>query len=281
MNAFRMAARAALAALLSLQLWSSAGAQTDRVFVPEIGQAGKDVIWVPSPDEIVLRMLRMAQTTPDDYVIDLGAGDGKIAIAAAQKFGARSLGIEYDGEMAAYAQKNVVRAGVSDRARIQRGDIFTTDFSSATVLTMYLLPALNMKLRPSILSMKPGTRVVSHSFMMEDWEPDEVSNMDGRHAYFWIVPSNVQGRWTLALEDGSTFDLRLDQRFQKVRGSVDIGAVEGGLRQVRLEGTDIAFAFVDATGLRRDFRGQVDGNVMEGTLRTHTGTDASWRAVRR
>ena len=177
-----------LAALLFAAFALSAQAQNSKDYQPQVGQQGKDVIWVPTPDEIVDRMLTMAQTKPADYVFDLGAGDGKIAIAAAKKFGAKSLGIEYNPEMAKHAQGNVEKAGVADKARILQGDIFATDFKSATVVTMYLLPALNLKLRPTILTMKPGTRVVSHSFTMDDWEADETSSMDGRRMFFWVVP---------------------------------------------------------------------------------------------
>jgi precorrin-6B methylase 2 len=183
-------AAALLAATLFIAL-PAAAQQQARPYEPQVGQGGKDVIWVPTPDEVVDRMLRMAQTGPNDLVYDLGAGDGKIAIAAAKKFGARAVGIEYNPDMAKHAQGNVEKAGVAEQARIQQGDIFATDFSQATVVTMYLLPGLNMKLRPTILAMRPGTRVVSHSFTMEDWEADEISSMDGRRAYFWVVPANV------------------------------------------------------------------------------------------
>src|SRR5262249_44049138 len=161
------------------------------------------------------------------FVVDLGAGDGKIAIAAAKKFGARSMGIEYNPDMARYAQGNVEKAGMSGRAKIVQGDIFASDFTQATVVTMYLLPALNMKLRPQILQMRPGTRVVSHSFTMEDWEPDETSSMDGRRAYFWIVPANVMGGWTLDL-GADKYELSLEQKFQKLDGSVAFGTTQVG-----------------------------------------------------
>src|SRR5262245_60415389 len=184
---------ALLAAALAFALPAAA---QQKPYEPQVGQAGKDVIWVPTPDDVVDRMLRMAQVTKDDLVYDLGAGDGKIAIAAARNYGARSVGIEYNPDMAKHAQGNVVKAGVQDRSRIIQGDIFATDFSQATVITLYLLPALNLKLRPTILNMKPGTRVVSHSFTMDDWEPDETSSSDGRRAYFWMVPANVNGGWS-------------------------------------------------------------------------------------
>src|SRR5688572_4705138 len=170
-------------------------------FQPQVGQSGKDVIWVPTPDDVVERMLTMAQVTPNDFVWDLGAGDGKIAIMAAKKFGARATGIEYNPDMVKHANDNAQKAGVAGtgagKAVIRHGDIFATDFSQATVVTLYLLPALNMKLRPQLLSMRPGTRVVSHSFSMEDWEADEISTLDGRRAYFWLVPANVMGAWVL------------------------------------------------------------------------------------
>src|SRR5262245_51154542 len=230
-------------------------------YEPQVGQAGKDVIWVPTPDEVVDRMLTMAQTGPHDIHYDLGAGDGKIAIAAAKKFGAKATGIEYNPEMAKHANANAQAAGVAGvgpgKATIRQGDIFQTNFSDATVITLYLLPALNMKLRPTILQMKPGTRVVSHSFTMEDWEPDEVSSMDGRRAYFWVVPANVMGGWQLSAA-GQQTEVSIDQTFQKITGSVKFGNTLGGLRDARMRGTAIAFGYVDQAGVRRDFTGVVN-----------------------
>ena len=281
MNALRCLFLAAAAVLVSTAGFGPALAQTDKSYTPHVGQGGKDVIWVPTPDEIVERMLRMAQTTATDSVIDLGAGDGKIAIAAAKIFGAKSLGIEYDVDMAKHAQQNVEKAGVADRARIVQGDIFATDFSSATVLTMYLLPALNLKLRPTILAMKPGTRVISHSFTMDDWDADEISSSDGRRAYLWIVPANVQGAWKLAVSSGETYEVTLEQRYQKVTGHVMLGSMQAGLRQVELAGTAIKFAFIDNTGIRRDFSGRIDGPAMEGSMRADNRKVAQWSAARR
>jgi len=253
-------------------------------YQPYVGQQGKDVVWVPTPDEVVERMLNMAQTKAEDYVIDLGAGDGKIAIAAAKKFGARSLGIEYNPEMAAYAQRNAKAAGVLGRAQIQQGDIFATDFTQATVLTMYLLPSLNIKLRPQILAMRPGTRVVAHAFNMEDWEPDEVSEIDGRRTFLWIVPASVGGRWTMdLLANGASekLELNLEQRFQKLDGSVHIGPVVAGLREARLSGFNVAFAYVDNKGVRRNFAGRVVGAQMEGGFRTDNGQEGRWAAAKK
>lgn len=276
MNVLRLFAFAAVAALVSVP-----AAAQNKPYEPQVGQQGKDVIWVPTPDEIVDRMLVMAQTKPTDYVIDLGAGDGKIAIAAAKKFGAKSLGIEYNPDMAKHAQGNVEKAGVTDKARIQQGDIFAIDYKSATVLTMYLLPALNLKLRPTILTMRPGTRVVSHSFTMDDWEADETSSFDGRRAYLWVVPANVQGNWRLSINGGESFDLTLEQRYQKLDGHVMLGALQGGLRETRLSGPAISFTFVDSAGVRRSFNGRVVGASMEGSLRADNGQEGRWTAAKR
>ena len=273
------AALAAAALLFSLPA-AAQQAQQPKPYEPQVGQAGKDVIWVPTPDEVVDRMLRMAQVTKDDVVYDLGAGDGKIAIAAAKKFGARSTGIEYNPEMARHAQGNAEKAGVNGRARIIQGDIFATNFSEATVVTMYLLPGLNMKLRPTLLAMKPGTRVVSHSFTMEDWEADEISSMDGRRAYFWVVTANVNGTW--ALESGSEKnELAFEQRFQKIEGTVNLGLTQGGLRAPRLSGFNISFALVDNNGVLRNYSGRVVGNRMEGSYRGDNGSEGRWTATKK
>ncbi len=268
------------ALLAASLLFVALPAAAQKAYEPQTGQAGKDVIWVPTPDEVVDRMLRMAQVTPNDYVVDLGAGDGKIVIAAAKKFGARSLGIEYDAELAKHAQGNVEKAGVAGKARIVRGDIFATDFSQATVVTMYLLPGLNLKLRPTILSMRPGTRVVSHSFTMEDWEADEISSMDGRRAYFWLVPANVNGGWTL--ESGNEkAELSFEQKFQKIEGTVGLGQTQGGLREARLRGFNISFGYVDSNGVKRDYTGRITGGRMEGSFRADNGTEGRWSATKK
>jgi len=272
----------ALAAALFAAAPAAYAQQKD--FKPHVGQQGKDVVWVPTPDEVVERMLNMAQTKPEDYVIDLGAGDGKIAIAAAKKFGARALGIEYNPDMAALAQRNAQAAGVVGKAQIVQGDIFVTDFTQATVLTMYLLPSLNMKLRPQILAMRPGTRVVAHAFNMEDWEADESSDVDGRRAYLWIVPANVSGRWAMELSGAGgseKLSLNLDQKFQKIEGVAYLGSILAGLREPRLSGFRIGFAYVDNRGVRRDFTGRVTGSSMEGSFRTDAGAEGRWTATKK
>jgi hypothetical protein len=269
-----------LAALATLLFAFHALAQ----FQPQVGQAGKDVIWVPTPDDVVDRMLTMAQVTPQDFVMDLGAGDGKIAIAAAKKFGARATGIEYNPDMVKHANANAQSAGVAGngagKALIRHGDIFQTDITPATVITLYLLPALNMKLRPQLLSMRPGTRVVSHSFTMEDWEADEISTMDGRRAYFWVVPANVMGNWTVEA-GGQRTDMTLEQTFQKIHGTIALPPVQAGLRDAKLRGPFISFGYVGQDRVRRDFEGRIDGKRMEGTFRDEKGAQGKWTAVKK
>jgi SAM-dependent methyltransferase len=277
-------ARLAVAVVASFALASGALAQAPakkEEFVPQVGQAGKDVIWVPTPDELVERMLRMAQVTSNDFVIDLGSGDGRIAIMAAKRLGARAQGIEYNPDMVELSNKSAQSQGVANRVRFVKADIFETDFSQATVITMYLLPGLNLKLRPKLLDMKPGTRISSHQFTMDDWEPDETTMMDGRRAYFWVVPSKVQGSWRLNAGPDQ-WDMTLDQKYQKIDGNVRLGPLNAGLRETRLVGERIQFALVDGNGVRRDFAGRVTGpNAMEGTMRMESGGEARWSATRR
>jgi len=270
------------AAIAALLLCFAASAQ--QKYEPQVGQAGKDVIWVPTPDEVVERMLTMAEVGPNDIHFDLGAGNGKIAIAAAKKFGARATGIEYNPDMANFANEKAKEAGVygtgPGKAIIRQADIFATDFSQATVITLYLLPSLNMRLRPQLLAMRPGTRVVSHSFTMDDWDPDEISVIDGRRAYFWVVPASVMGTWALDA-GGPKIELSLEQVFQKITGHVTLGVVQAGLREPRLRGASIAFSYVDAAGLRRDFTGTVSGTRMEGGYRDDRGGEGRWSAAKK
>jgi hypothetical protein len=276
----RLVVAVAVSAVLAGGALAQAPAKKEE-FTPQVGQAGKDVIWVPTPDELVERMLRMAQVTDKDFVIDLGSGDGRIAIAAAKKFGARAQGIEYNPDMVDVSNKSAQSQGVGSRVKFIKADIFESDYSQASVITMYLLPGLNLKLRPKLLDMKPGTRITSHQFSMDDWEADETTMMDGRRAYLWIVPAKVQGAWKLST-GSDQWDLTLEQKYQKIDGNVRLGAVNGGLRETRLVGDRIQFAVVDQTGVRRDFTGKVTGpNAMEGTVRAETGGEARWTATRR
>jgi SAM-dependent methyltransferase len=271
----------AVLALAAFAATACAQAQKKEEFTPQVGQAGKDVIWVPTPDDLVERMLRMAQTTPNDFVIDLGSGDGRIAIAAAKKFGARSMGIEYNPDMVELSTRNAAKEGVAGKVKFAKADIFESDFSQATVITMYLLPGLNLKLRPKLLDMKPGTRIVSHQFSMDDWQADEIANIEGRRAYFWLVPAKVAGNWRLQSGPADGLDVTLEQKYQMLEGTVKLGTVNAGLRDAKLHGDRISFAFVDQGGVRRDYTGKVSGNTMEGTMKLETGAETRWTATRR
>ncbi len=253
-------------------------------YKPQVGQPGKDVVWVPSADAVVNRMLHMAQVTPADIVVDLGSGDGRIAIVAAKKFGARALGIEFNPDMVALSRRNARAAGVAERATFRRADLFETDFSQATVVTMYLLPELTMKLRPRLLALRPGTRVVSHDYHLEDWEPDETSILGESLVFLWIVPAPVGGTWTLttsAAGVNTAYRIALDQRFQTFTGTVALGRTLAGLREPRLRGANIDFSLVDDEGVARHFSGRVSGDRMQGSYRAVPGTGGSWSALRR
>lgn len=224
-------------------------------FEPSVGQAGKDVVWVPTADALVAKMLDMAKLTPRDYLIDLGSGDGRTVIAAAKR-GATALGIEYNPDMVELSKRNAAAAGVSAKATFMKADIFETDYSKATVLTLFLLPDINLKLRPTILNMKPGTRVVSNSFHMEEWEADDTARVEDEctswcTAYLWIVPAKVEGTWTTPKGE-----LTLTQRFQMVSGRLGPAAIADG----RLRGSQISFT---AGGVK--YAGDVSGNSIKGT----------------
>ena len=239
----------------------------DDKYQPSVGQSGKDVIWVPTNDAVADAMLKAANVGPNDLVFDLGAGDGKIAIAAAKNYGARSVGIEYNKDMAALATRNAERAGVSDKVKIIHGDIFVEDFSKANVLTMYLLPDLNLKLRPTILKMAPGTRVATNSFNMGDWEPDQVIGTGYTQGYFWVVPGNAAGKWAIKGIDGGQGDvLELTQRYQKVGGTLTIKGKSQPVLGGVLTGNRLKFSFVDQNGQSRIFDVEIKGNALTGNV---------------
>ena len=236
-------------------------------YVPQRGQMGKDVMWLPTSDDLVLKMLDAAKVGPQDELVDLGAGDGKIPIAAARHFGAQAWGIEYNKDLAALAQRNAQRAGVAERVRIVHGDIFKEDFSKATVVTMYLLEELNAQLRPTILAMKPGTRVLSNTFSMGDWEPDQVIRVTNGTGYFWTVPANVAGLWTLSgLDEKGNATLKLDQIFQRIAGTLTLQGKTQNLLGARMEGAVLHFSFVNADGLLKAVKVLVNGQVLSGEV---------------
>jgi len=236
-------------------------------YAPKRGQMGKDVMWLPTSDDLVFKLLEAAEVGPNDELVDLGAGDGKIPIAAARQFGAKAWGIEYNKDLAALAQRNAQRAGVGDRVRIVHGDIFQEDFSKATVVTMYLLEELNAQLRPSILAMKPGTRVLSNTFSMGDWEPDQVIRVSNGTGYFWTVPANVAGLWTLSgLDEKGTATLKIDQSFQRIGGTLTLQGKTQNLLGARMEGAALHFSFINADGLLKAVKVILNGQILTGEV---------------
>jgi Methyltransferase domain len=256
LQAFRVIAQTCCI-ILALSLNAAHADSTSTVYTPSVGQPGKDVVWVPSPQALVDRMLEMAKVTPSDFLVDLGSGDGRTVITAAKR-GVTSLGIEYNPDLVALSQNAAEAEGVTKLARFIQGDIFETDFSKATVVTMFLLPDLNLRLRPKLLEMKPGTRLVSNSFDMDDWEADERVEAGGDctqycRAFLWIVPAKVVGTWQLP---GG--QLSLNQKYQMVSGTMTLAGKESPITNGRLNGDTISFV-VD----ERTMTGRVSGNTIE------------------
>jgi phospholipid N-methyltransferase len=253
-----------------------AQAQPEKEFVPSVGQAGKDVIWVPTAQALADKMLNLANVTAQDYVIDLGSGDGRIVITAAKR-GARALGIEYNPDMVALSKRTAAKEGVGERAQFMKADIFEADFSQASVITMFLLPNINVALRPKILNLKPGTRIVSNSFTMAEWKPDRqvtVTVEEGCdnafcEAFLWIVPAKVGGTWQLP--QGK---LTIEQSFQMISGTLELGKSRVPISNGKLNGDQISFTIGDAR-----YTGQVSGNTMQGTFTTGAKT-GPWSATR-
>ena len=272
MNARGMVRRAGLTlgvCLLAASAYAQATATTQKPaqqkpFEPSVGQAGKDVVWVPTSQALVEKMLDMAKVTPQDYVMDLGSGDGRTVITAAKR-GATAMGIEYNPDMVELSKANAAKENVTAKATFVKADLFETDFSKATVITMFLLPEINIKLRPKILNLKPGTRVVSNSFTMEDWEADESETLTGDctswcTALLWIVPAKVDGTWTT-----SQGDLKITQTYQKISGTLGTAKIEG-----KLNGEQITFTAGTTT-----YSGRVNGTTIQGTA------PGAWTATKR
>ena len=243
--------------------------QTDKPFEPQLGQPGKDVVWVPSPQDLVDRMLDMAKVTPQDHVIDLGSGDGRTVITAAKR-GARAVGIEYDQNLVELSKNSAAKENVGNRATFLKADLFESDFSQATVITMFLLQDLNIRLRPKILDLKPGTRIVSNTFTMGEWKEDEITSVTGEcqswcTARLWIVPAKVEGTWRL--QDG---ELKLTQTFQEISGTLGATTIGNG----KMRGNEISFTVGGA-----QYTGSVTGNTIQGSVKSGA-TTGNWRATR-
>ena len=251
-------------------------------------QATSDVPYVPTPWAVVEAMFKLARVGRGDFLIDLGSGDGRIVNTAARDIGLSGLGIELDGNLVHTATLEAKRLGVADRVQFVRGNIFDVDFGRATVLTMYLLPAVNLQLRPRVLALKPGTRIVSHDFDMADWKPDgRVSvPVPGKSygppestIFLWVVPARAAGRWEWTLPDGRAVEVGFDQVFQTLSGRASVARSAGRLEDARLEGDCIAFAVRGPGAADVRYAGRIAGDRIEGTLHAPDGT-APWTARR-
>lgn len=241
---------------------------------PQFGQPGKDVVWVPSPNETIALMLDVAGVTPDDYVIDLGSGDGRTVIAAAQR-GARALGVEYNPDLVALSRAEALRAGVADRARFVEGDMYEADVSQATVLALFLLTENLRKLTPTFLALRPGTRIVSNTFTIPGWTAEQTVTRDDPctswcSVLLYVVPAHVAGTWRST--DG---EMRLAQQIREVGGTMSVGATESALADAAISGDHLTFA---VNGAHYDVR--VDGDTMTGTVTRDGAAAAPWRATR-
>ena len=255
---------------------------------PAARAQGFDVPYVPTPFVVVEEMLRLANVKADDFVMDLGSGDGRILIAAVRKYGARGVGVDLDPDRIAESVYNAELYGVSDRVAFHLADLFKFDIAEASVITMYLLPSVNIKLRPRLLRLKPGTRIVSHDFDMEDWVPDQKSTIR-KNVFMWIVPAQVDGRWraTIALPAGErSYAIEIKQKFQEIDGLARYDKKVAGLWNAKLTGDRISFVMVDDSGPVESnlyFEGRVTGDAMEGTIRRGVGKEEvriPWRADR-
>ena len=274
MNLKRSVVRVSLAVSLMAMAVGAADAQVaPGESQPQVGQAGKDVVWVPTPPALVEKMLDMAQVTPQDYVVDLGSGDGRNIVAAARR-GARALGVEFNPDMVELSKRNAAKEGVSDKASFVRGDMFEADISQATVLALFLLPDNMMKLQPKFLDLKPGSRIVGNTFGFQDWSPDaqETVSTDCSSwctALLWIVPAKVEGTW-----QSPQGDLTLQQTHQMLTGTLTAGGRSGPIAGGRLRGDQISFTVAGA-----EYSGRVNGDTIEGTVKSEN-RNATWKATR-
>jgi len=239
-----------------------------------------DVPYVPTPSSVVQKMLDLAQVSDADYVVDLGSGDGRIAIAAAKR-GAKAMGVDLNPVRVEEAQENAKKAGVEDKVAFKQGDLFETDFSDADVLTLYLYNSVNLKLRPVILSkLEPGTRVVSHAFSMGDWEPEVKVKVDGRTVYFWIVPARVEGAWQVR-NNGQNFSVAFNQSYQNVSGTATIDGKSVPIQDGKLRGDRISFTIDEGSGEPKTFSGRVEGDSIKPvTSRDGSAAATGWQAIR-
>jgi hypothetical protein len=272
MTTFLRARTRPCAVIIAVIAAGALGAAQNKEFVPTVGQPGKDVVWVPTPEPMVEKMLDLAAVTPQDFVVDLGSGDGRNVIAAAKR-GARSLGVEYNPDMVELSKRNAEKAGVGDKAQFVKGDMYEADFSKANVLALFLLPSNLLQLRPKFLDLRPGSRIVSNTFFIEEWPPDQTVSVDDCTSWctaiLYIVPAKVGGTWKTPQGE-----LTLNQKYQMVTGTL---MSQGKPVEVagKLNGEAITF-----TAGAQEFKGKLRGNTLEGTVTAKGGASSAWSATK-
>lgn len=266
--------------LAPILLLAGASIASDPAPQPQFGQVSKDSVWVTTPERMIRRMLQLADTTKDDVVMDLGAGDGRIPIYAAKHFGARGIAVELEDNLVQVARAAARREGVADRVTVVRQDLFDADLSAATVFALFISPGVMQRLKPRFLELEPGTRIASHQFDMGDWEPDETVEVEGRKGYLWVVPAKVEGAWQVAIA-GEDFVLRLERRYQKLSASGERAGRSLHVLGPRLRGKEIAFASFDRDGTSRSYSGRIEGGRLVGESHAGGATPrVSWSATR-
>lgn len=258
--------------------------------IPPRAEITLDVPYVPTPKKVVDEMLNIAKVGPYDTVYDLGCGDGRLVVTAAKERGAKGVGVDLNPARIKESKDNAMRAMVEDRVTFFQQDLFETDISEATVLTIYLLPDVNLRLRPRIFSqLKPGSRVVSHDYDMDDWKPDAQTRIGPDRIYYWVVPANVSGTWELTVQSGeglSRYSLIIHQNFQKIGGIAISGSSQMVLKDARLKGEALEFKIeqrIDGKLVPMKFEGRIVGDSIQGTMSRQgktKGEQGSWSAQR-
>ena len=272
-----MKRRLFLAAAASL--WTAAWAQVPGQAQPQLGQVSKDSVWVPTPERVIRRMLQMADTTKEDLVVDLGSGDGRIPVYAGKHFGARAIGVELEANLISYSRNAAKAHGVSNLVQFVQQDLYEADISKATVVALYISPGVMERLKPKLLALRPGTRVVSHHFTLGDWEPDESIRVEGRSAHLWIVPAAVEGDWAVNVP-GEDFRLRIKRHHQTLETAGERSGKALLVIGPRLRGTEVRFTTFDRDGSSRHFTGRLDGGRLSGRSEGEGIATRPWTAER-
>jgi hypothetical protein len=285
----RGAARGAYAARALARVLAAFSLSAAPVFAADIERSGGP--YVPTPQVVVDQMLRLGNVGESDFVVDLGSGDGVIVLTAAKQFKARGMGVDIDPELVKLSNDTAKKLGVADRARFLQQDVFKADLSEATVLTLYLLPAMMLNLRPKLFNeLKPGVRVVSHDYHLGEWQADDqlsfdvpekeaINGVPKATIHLWIVPARIAGTWEVKVAGGASYELALRQRFQNVEGSVTAAGKPVRPPQFALRGSEFSFALADGKGMAR-FSGRVKDNTMDGVVEWPGKAPARWSAIR-